>query len=92
MRNPYGQSQNAQQQIMANQQALASYQIPQSSNNMEAIMGLIGKVVENMPEGQKKKPKTEQKVEGKLETKVGNIFGNSNYSNPNLKMPKFMNY
>ena len=94
MRSPYGQSQNINQQMMANQQSLASLQLPQRSNNMEAIMSLIGTVIGSMPkeDGKKKLPKIEQKVEGKIDTKLGNIFGNSNHSNPNLKIPKFMNY
>ena len=49
MRNPYGQSQNINQRMLGNQQALASYQIPQETNKMEAILGILGKAMENRP-------------------------------------------
>ncbi len=49
MRNPYGQSQNINQMMLGNQQALASYQIPQETNKMEAILSILGKVMENRP-------------------------------------------
>ena len=92
---PYGQSQNVTQQMMANQQALASYQIPQNTagaNIIASIIPMLGKFFEESPESNTKtKPKT--KNPNYSTNVLGRIFSKndaSQISNPTT--PKFMNY
>ena len=101
MRSPYGQSSNAQQQMMASQQALASLQVPQQNNSvMQTILPLIANAFENMPKDNKDKklptptPKGQDKnPKDSIATVLGKIFNKNSgggISNPNR--PNFMNY